>query len=70
MQKQNICPIGFEIKDVEFLCSKLNDLGVNCHRDKRNKIYVAARYAVLFLKFLAPNPVICYNYKFRAIKEG
>ncbi len=61
---------GFAIEDVQFLCSKLNELGVNCHRDKRNKIYIGARYAVLFLKLLAPNPVTCYNYKFRAIEEG
>lgn len=61
---------GFATEDVEFLCSKLNGLGVNCHRDKRNKVYIGARYAILFLKLLAPNPVICYNYKFIAIKEG
>lgn len=61
---------GFAAENVEFLCLKLNELGVSCHRDKRNMIYINSHCAITFLRLLAPNPVKCYDYKFRAIRNN
>ncbi len=58
---------GFETEDVRFLCLKLEKLGVNCHRDKKNKIYIGTHNVQPFLKLLSPNPVSCYSYKFQRV---
>jgi len=60
---------GFIIEDVKFLCSKLSKLGIDCHRDKRNRIYLDAKSAYAFLDILPENPVSCYDYKFRTLKS-
>ncbi len=60
---------GFSIENVDFLCSKLHKLGVVCHRNKRNDICIGKYFARKFLELLAPNPVACYEYKFKRMED-
>jgi hypothetical protein len=56
---------GFLKEDVEFLAQKLCDLGISCHRNGDNRIYIESRGIPKFFDFIGrESPVACYSYKF------
>jgi len=58
---------GFSPEDVDFLCLKMNKLGIQCHRDKQNKIYVGQHSVDPFFRLVGTCPVLCYLYKFNGM---
>ena len=55
---------GFAIGDVEFLVSKLNELGFKCTRQPaHNVIYISTHSVKDFLDYIGECPVECYQYK-------
>ncbi len=56
---------GFNVERVEYLVSKLNEKGIDCHRNKDNRIQVEAKGIPAFFNFIGrKSPVECYAYKF------
>ena len=56
---------GFAEERVSFLTEKLKDIGVQCHRNKENRIRVDAKGLPAFFNFIGrESPVKCYDYKF------
>jgi hypothetical protein len=56
---------GFSPERVEFLATKLREIGIACHRNNDNRIMVEARGIPAFFDFIGrSSPVACYNYKF------
>ena len=56
---------GFNVERVEYLVSKLNEKGIDCHRNKDNRIQVEAKGIPSFFNFIGrKSPVECYAYKF------
>lgn len=56
---------GFAQEGVEFLVSKLEAIGISCHRNGDNRIYVEAKGIPKFFEFIGTkSPVKCYDYKF------
>ena len=59
---------GFAPERVEFLVSKLQEKGINCHRNGDNRIQVDANGIPLFFNFIGhESPIACYSYKFEKI---
>ena len=55
---------GFIPEDVEFLVSKLNELGFKCTRQpSSNAIYISPYFTPDFLNYIGKCPVKCYEYK-------
>lgn len=54
---------GFLENGVEILVRKMNDAGIDCHRNNDNRIYIEARGIPAFFKFIGECPVECYKYK-------
>ncbi len=59
---------GFPIRDVRFLIEKLNGLGFQSSRTKKNKIYISTKSVPAFLNYIGPCPVDCYKYKWEIKK--
>lgn len=56
---------GFTCDEVEYLVIKLIEKGIQCHRNKENRIMVDARGIPTFFDFIGrTSPVKCYDYKF------
>ena len=56
---------GFRHRGVEHLVSKLNDMGILCHRNNENRIVMDSRGIPAFFDFIGrKSPVSCYDYKF------
>ena len=56
---------GFSPKNNEFLVKKLNELGILCHRNNDNRIYIEAKGIPSFFNFIGKeSPIECYKYKF------
>lgn len=41
------------------------DLGFDCHRTKKNNIYISTKSLNDFLDYIGPCPIICYQYKWK-----
>lgn len=56
---------GFAPERVEFLVNKLLKTGIDCHRNKENRIRVSSKGLPAFFDFIGrKSPIKCYNYKF------
>ena len=56
---------GFLKEGVELLVTKLNDIGILCHRNNDNRIMVDAKGIPAFFNYIGRvSPVKCYDYKF------
>lgn len=56
---------GFAKEEVEFLASKLNECGIDCHRNKENRIRINTKGIPSFFDFIGHEiPIKCYDYKF------
>jgi len=56
---------GFSPKNNEFLVKQLNELGISCHRNNDNRIYIEAKGIPDFFNFIGKeSPIECYSYKF------
>ncbi len=56
---------GFLLERVEFLVSRLEEVGINCHRNNDNRIYIKASGIPAFFDFIGrESPIECYKYKF------
>jgi hypothetical protein len=57
---------GLPPSDVEVLCQKLVKLGISCHRENTNRIFVEAKGILKFFEFVGKeSPVSCYGYKYK-----
>ena len=57
---------SFSKKGVEFLASKLQEKGIDCHRNNDNRILIEARGIPKFFEFIGKeSPVKCYEKKFK-----
>lgn len=60
-----LCTNNFPIVDIEWLISKLNDIGFKAtRRPSRNEIGISTYSTKDFLNYIGKCPVKCYNYKF------
>lgn len=56
---------GFKREGVELLVEKLNDIGIQCHRNNENRVQIKARGIPAFFNYIGrESPVKCYDYKF------
>lgn len=56
---------GFKREGVQLLVDKMNKIGIKCHIDTDQRIFVKARGIPYFFQYIGRNsPVSCYDYKF------
>lgn len=56
---------GFTIDEVEYLVLKLKEVGIECHRNKENRVQVKAKGIPAFFNFIGKeSPCSCYSYKY------
>jgi hypothetical protein len=56
---------GFTKDEVDYLVTKLEEIGISCHRNTSNRIMIDASGIPAFFDFIGrKSPVSCYDYKF------